>query len=241
MVSVYALDGKAKGKVETPKVFKTPYRPDLIQRTVVAAYANVRQRHATDPEAGLRTSGDYFGSRRNRYRQTINKGQSRLPRLKTGGGGLGRVVRLPQVRGGMRAHAPKGKDYSRKINKKEHRLALNSAIAATADKKLVQSRGHLFGDKELPVVVEDKLEELSKAAELKRALVSNGFSEELKSRKKKKILIVVKEDKGVMKAAGSIPGVDVATLTDLDVDLLAPGTHAGRLTIWSESAIKDIA
>jgi large subunit ribosomal protein L4e len=241
MATVYSLDGKAKGKVELPRAFKTPYRPDIIQKCVIALAANVRQTYSTDPEAGLRTSGDYFGSRRNRYRQTINKGMSRLPRLKTGGGGLGRVIRLPNARGGRRSHGPIAADHSRKINRKEHRLALNSAIAATADKALVASRSHIFGNMELPIVVEDKLQELKKSSEVAKLLKILGLGDEMASSKKKKVLIIIKEDKGLSLAAGNLDGVDVATLESLEVDLLAPGTHAGRLTIWSESAIKHVA
>jgi large subunit ribosomal protein L4e len=240
MVNVYSLDGKVKGKVELPKVFKTPYRPDIIQRTVIAEQGGRRQPYSTDPEAGLRTSGDYFGSRRNKFRQTINKGNSRLPRLKTGGGGLGRVIRLPQTKGGRRAFPPQGKDYSRKINRKEVKLALDSAVAASADKKLVSSRGHIFAGAELPIVFEDKVEEIKKTSELVKAFKAIGLGEEMGSSKKKKVLIIVNEDKGICKAAGSMDGVDIVTINELGVDLLAPGTHAGRLTVWSESAVKNI-
>ncbi|MFH1054729.1 MAG: 50S ribosomal protein L4 [Candidatus Altiarchaeota archaeon] len=240
MVKVYSLDGKTKGSVELPRVFSAAYRPDIIQRTVVAALANLRQPYATSPLAGLQTSGNYFGSRKNHYRQTINKGMSRLPRVKTGGGGLGRVVRLPQAKGGRRAHPPKGKDYSRKINKKELKLALDSAVAATGNRALVESHGHIIGGLELPVVFEDKLEGLKKASDVKKALVAVGLHDELDSGKRKKILIIVKEDKGIRKAASNISGVDVATVDDMGVDVLAPGAKAGRLTVWSESAIKNI-
>ncbi|MBU0761575.1 MAG: 50S ribosomal protein L4, partial [Candidatus Altiarchaeota archaeon] len=118
MAKVYSLDGKVKGEVQASLVFDTPYRPDIIQRAVVALSSSARQRHAADPEAGTKTSGDYYGSRRNTFRQTINKGNSRLPRVKTGGGGLGKVVRIPQAKGGRKAHPPVGKDYCKKINKK---------------------------------------------------------------------------------------------------------------------------
>jgi large subunit ribosomal protein L4e len=240
MVNVYSLDGKVKGKMELPKAFSTPYRPDLIQKVVIAEQAAMRQPYTTDPEAGLRTSGDYFGSRRNRFRQTINKGNSRLPRLKTGGGGLGKVIRLPQTKGGRRAHGPQGKDYTRKINRKERNLALFSAIAATANKELVESRSHKFAKLELPLVVEDKLQDIKKTSEVVKVFKALNLTEELDSKKKVKVLIVVAEDGGVLKAAGGIDGVDVATLNDLDVESLAPGTHAGRLTLWSESALKGV-
>ena len=43
-----------------------------------------------------------------------------------------------------------------------------------------------------------------------------------------------------MKAAKNLPGVDVVTVDNLNVELLAPGTHPGRLTIWTQSAIEKL-
>ncbi|UCD73623.1 MAG: 50S ribosomal protein L4, partial [Candidatus Bathyarchaeota archaeon] len=53
-------------------------------------------------------------------------------------------------------------------------------------------------------------------------------------------LIIVGEDKGIVKAARNLPGVDVIRLRFLGSELLAPGTHPGRLTLWSESAFKEL-
>lgn len=51
-------------------------------------------------------------------------------------------------------------------------------------------------------------------------------------------MLVVGEDKGLGKAARNLTGVDVVEAKNLNVQLLAPGTDAGRLTVWSESALK---
>jgi len=40
-----------------------------------------------------------------------------------------------------------------------------------------------------------------------------------------------------MKAAKNLAGVDVVLVKDLNVELLAPGCHPGRLTVWTKSAI----
>jgi large subunit ribosomal protein L4e len=53
-------------------------------------------------------------------------------------------------------------------------------------------------------------------------------------------LIVVAENKGIMEASRNIPGVEVVTVNDLNVEMLAPGTHPGRLTIWTNSAIEKL-
>lgn len=238
MAKVYAIDGKVKGEADLPKVFQTPYRPDLIRKSVLCLNSALRQPHSPDPLSGLKTSGDYFGSRRRSYRQTINRGMTRLPRVKSGGGGLGRVVRIPQAKGGRKAHPPKNRDYTKNINKKEYILALNSAIAATSDPQIVSKRGHVFDKLDLPIIVEDKIESIKKTRDFLALAKSIGLSEELSSNRKKKMLLVVESDKGIRKAAQNVSGVDVATVNDLDVDLLAPGTHPGRLTMWSESALR---
>ncbi|HEX55237.1 MAG: 50S ribosomal protein L4 [Candidatus Altiarchaeales archaeon] len=259
MVRIYSINGKIIGKMELPDVFNTEYRPDLIQRAVVAIQSNRRQRYSAYALAGQQTSADYFGRRRGAFRQTINRGISRLPREKLGGGGLGRVRIVPHAVGGRRAHPPKGRDWSKKINNKEYLLALKSAIAATKDEGIVSARGHIItGIRELPLIIEDKFEELNKTKEVIESLNKLGLEKDLERarekriragkgkmrgrryKKKKSVLIVVNNDGGILSSARNIPGVDAVRIDDLDVELLAPGTHAGRLTLWTKSAIENI-
>ena len=124
-------------------------------------------------------------------------------------------------------------------------------MAATGIEALVRQRNHVF-EGELPKVVVDDISSITKTKELINVLKAIGVYsdvERAKERKryragkgkmrgrryvaKKSVLIVVGEDKGVSKAASNLPGVDVALLKDLNVELLAPGCHAGRLTVWS--------
>ncbi|MEA3254391.1 MAG: 50S ribosomal protein L4 [Candidatus Altiarchaeota archaeon] len=259
MVNIYSLKGKVVGKIDLPGVFKTEYRPDLIQRAVVASQSNTMQPYGTSEGAGLKTSADYFGRRRGAYRQTINRAMSRLPREKTGGGGLGKVRKVPQSVGGRRAHPPKNKNWAKKINNREYLLAFKSAVAATRDKKSIEKRGHMLEDvKEIPLVVDDSLERLNKTREVikvfealglgndlqrareKRIRSGRGKSRGRKYKKRKSALIVINEDSGIKKSSRNIPGIDIAELTELDVELLAPGIHPGRLTVWTKSAIENI-
>jgi large subunit ribosomal protein L4e len=53
-------------------------------------------------------------------------------------------------------------------------------------------------------------------------------------------LLVVERDEGIRRAARNIPGVEVVQARNLNVESLAPGTHPGRLTVWTESAIKAL-
>jgi len=258
MANLYSTKGEVKSKVNLPPVFKTAYRPDLIQRSVVAEESTERQRYSNNPNSGFKYSADYYGSRRHAYRQTINRGQSRLPREKPGGGGLGQIRIVPQAKGGHRSHPPKGRDYTKKINKKEYALALKSAIAATKEKDLALSRGHKVEKiSELPIVVEDAVEKIGNTSKLEETLKSLGLKDELESvtvkkktgkpetrsrdaRTKRGILFILKNAENVLKASSNLPGVDATTVDELKVGLLAPGTKAGRLTVWSESALKII-
>ena len=54
------------------------------------------------------------------------------------------------------------------------------------------------------------------------------------------MLIVVAEDRGIIKGARNLPGVDVVLVKNLNAELLAPGGVPGRLTLWSCSAIESL-
>ena len=53
-------------------------------------------------------------------------------------------------------------------------------------------------------------------------------------------LIVVAKNGGIVEAARNLPGVDICLVDGLNVGLLAPGTHFGRLTLWSNSAFEQL-
>ena len=241
------LDGNEAGEIDLPEVFETTYRPDLIKRAVLAAQANRTQDYGSDPFAGKRTSAESLGT---------GRGMARVPRSN----GQGR--RVPQAVGGRRAHPPKAeKDRTQKVNKKERQLAVRSAIAATADADLVAERGHRFEeDVELPLVVSDEFEELLKTKEVVAFLKSVGLHADVeradegrkvragqgktRGRKYKEpssILFVTSSEAGPSKAARNLAGVDVATAREVGAEDLAPGTHPGRLTVWTESAIEEVA
>lgn len=260
MANIYSIKGEVLGSMELPEIFKTEYRPDLIQRAVVAEQSNRRQIYGNYELAGMQTSADYFGNRRETFRITINRGQSRLPREKPGGGGLGKVRRVPQSVKGRPAHPPKKKCWYRKINKKEYLLALKSAISATANPDLVNMRGHKIQDiKEIPLIIEDSFEKLNKTRDVIHTLEALGLGEDMdrarnieaspgsgkirrgyKHKGGKSVLIVITKDNGVKLGARNIPGIDVARVDELTPELLAPGTHPGRLTLWTKSVIENI-
>jgi large subunit ribosomal protein L4e len=163
--------------------------------------------------------------------------------------------------GGRQGHPPLSeKIIVKRISKKEKRLALFSAIAATGSRKAVAARGHNVEDVlEIPLIVSDDLEAMSKTKEVEEFLIRLGIlSDIFRVRESRKIragrgksrgrkmkhavgpLIVVAENRGIAEAAQNIPGVEVATVSTLNPEMLAPGTHPGRLTVWTSSAIAKL-
>ena len=84
-----------------------------------------------------------------------------MPRTK---GPSQRAALAPGTVGGRSAHPPVSeKKIEKKIPKKEKRLALFSAIAATSSKKIVVARGHHVEDvQQIPPIVTSELEKLKK-------------------------------------------------------------------------------
>jgi large subunit ribosomal protein L4e len=253
-VKVLDMSGKPGDEIELPSVFSTSLRPDLVSRAWWILNSHRLQPYGRDPMAGERTSAETGNP-------PTGRGISRIPRVKGAGtnkagqaGGVASIVK------GRLPHPPKSeKVIYRKINVKERKLALDTAIAFTGDANAVAWRGHKTGKLKFPVVVSDELEALEKTSALESFLEDLGLADEMKrvyggvkrrsgtarmrgrtTRKKVGPLIVVSNDRGVGKAAASIPGVEVASVDSLSVLPLAPGGVAGRLTIWTTAAVEAL-
>lgn len=254
---IYSIEGVILGSIDLPKVFDTPVREDVIRRAVLSEQSKTKQPKGVSPLAGMQTSAGYRG-RKEAYRSLKNKGISRLPREKLPKGRFGKVRIIPSAVKGRRAHPPRPeKILEEKMNKKEYQKALCSAIAATADASWVAKRGHKFS--KVPLVVEEKFETLKKTKEVIITLKKLSLNVDLARSKKSKprtgragtryggstraksvLIVVADEKKPLMKAANNIPGVDICSVKNLKVELLAPGTHAGRLTVWTKDAIEAL-
>ncbi|MBW6461552.1 MAG: 50S ribosomal protein L4 [DPANN group archaeon] len=255
--NIISIDGKKSSQIDLPLQFLEAYRPDLIKRAVVVAQSKDRQSYGADPRAGLKTSAHHM-ARRACYGSLANRGIARMKRITIGTGplsGTGRVA--PHAIKGRKAHAPKSeKIYKTDINTTERRFAIRSAIAATAVKDIVSDRGHKTdGVIEFPIICEDALESVTKTQDAFKILKAIGLSADLERSSERKIragrgtmrgrnyrikkgpLIVVGTNKGINNAASNIVGVDVIEVRNLSAELLAPGTHPGRLTVWTKSAI----
>ncbi|MBU5575270.1 MAG: 50S ribosomal protein L4 [Candidatus Aenigmatarchaeota archaeon] len=258
MVAVYDIKGTKIKDIQLPKIFYSEIREDIINRAFLSYLSKIRQPYGTDILAGLRTSAHYHGRGRGYYSMK-NREMARIQRIH--GGNPGQELRAkvaPQARSGRRAHPPKvEKKFELKINKKEKKLALLSSIAATANYELVSKR-HKIPKIDLPLVISDDFENISKTKDAKNILISLNLKDELKRAKNKKIragkgkmrgrkykqkrslLIISKNDKNLKKAFENIPGIDVCKVSNISVNLLAPGGKPGRLTLWTESAIKEL-
>jgi large subunit ribosomal protein L4e len=245
---VFDLAGKAAGKIRLPKVFKTDFRPDVIKRAVIAIQSHRIQPQGRDPMAGKKTTAESWGT---------GHGLSRMPRLR----GVRRCAFAPGTVGGRLAHPPVvKKKIEKKIPKKEKRLALNSAIAATGSKDIIKTRGHLIDEAlGFPLVVTDEMQKIKKTKDLKGVFIKlgvwpdvcrskegvkiRGGKGKMRGRRKKRTvgpLIVISKNEGIIKASHNLPGVDTTYVNDLNVELLAPGTHPGRFTVWTKSSIQDM-
>jgi len=246
-VNIYGTDGTVKEKIDLPKIFETPYRPDIIKKSFEVIHSNQRQPYGSDPLAGTRHAVASVGK---------GRGMSRVPRL-TQGQTAGLV---PNVVGGRRAHPPKiERNWKEKMNKKENLLARNSALAATADKEVVTKRGHCFDEKiTLPIVIDDDFEKIKKTKEVIGVLQKIGiYSDILRSANGKHIragkgkmrgrkyrvpksLLIVSSKNVVEKSSDNLSGIDITKPHQLNIEHLAPGGIAGRLTIFTKSALKQL-
>jgi large subunit ribosomal protein L4e len=246
IVPVISLENEKLEEIELPAVFSTPIRYDIIKKAVLALQSTRFQYQGRDPMAGKRTTAESKGT---------GHGIARVPRLRQGN----RAAFGVSIVGGHAAFPPKSeKKIIKKINKKEKKLAIKSGIAATADKNMVIKRGHKIEDIILPIVIEEELEEIKKTQDVMTFFKTLGVWNDVLRSKNRKIragkgkmrgrkkkmgkgpLIVIKEDNGIAKAARNIPGVDIAKVKALNAELLSPGTHPGRLVIWSKSAFLSL-
>ncbi|MGC8572207.1 MAG: 50S ribosomal protein L4 [Candidatus Micrarchaeia archaeon] len=252
---VFDVNGSVKESISLPESFKERVRNDLIRRAVIAEETLTKQPQGHSLLAGMNTTARYYGAM-DEYRAGRHRGIAIRPRQKLGGGRQGDVRRIPSAVKGRRAHPHRiEKTIIEIINAKEYRKAIKSSIAATADIKYVKERNIYEG--KLPIIISNDIESIKNTKDVLKLLKKFGIEKDLEKSKKpelrkglrrlaklrhfrKSVLIVVNDDKGIVKAARNIPGVDVCKVDSIRAKLLAPGGVPGRLTIWSKDAIKNL-
>ena len=179
-VAVYDIEGKEVDKLElNDNVFGVEINEHLVHLAVVSQLANSRQ-----GTQSAKTRSEVSGGGRKPWRQ---KGTGHARQGST---------RAPQWTGGGVVFAPKPRDYSMKMNKREKQIAIKSALTSkVADSKLV-------------VVDEFKLDEIK----------TSRFAEILNNLKAPKALVVTKDkDEKVILSARNLPTVKTTMTNGINV------------------------
>jgi len=253
--NVYQIDGKVEKKITLPSVFTKSYNEGIVRRALLSEQSTRYQPQGHYLLAGLQTTAIYVG-RYSTYRTGRHVGQAIRPRQKLAKGAMGDVRRIPSAVKGRRAHPHKiEKNLVERINRKEYVLALESAIAGTAKADAVR-KNHAYSGETFPIVVSSQIEKIGKTSELLKVLaalslmddvershdpkIKPGMRRKVRRRYFRNSVLIIAKDAALLSRSGrNIPGVEVSSVSALDVEKLAPGANP-RLTVWSESAIPEI-
>ena len=242
--NIYSIDGKVLKEVSLPELFKDPVREDLIKRAVLSDESREYQPKGSYRFAGLETSAKYRG-RKEMYGAVKNKGIPHLPHEVQPKGQFGKVKRVPHAVKGRRAHPPKAaKILVEEVNKKEYLKALKSALAASGNKQIVNGRSHAKAETTLPIVFDNAFESIKKTKGVIAAFDSLKLSSLLDRSKysgTKGPLLIFASSVPAYRAARNIAGVDVVLAKDLKAKYLAPGCKAGRLVVFTENSLHELA
>ncbi len=187
-VAVYNMEGNEVGTMElSDAVFGVEVKENLVHQAVVLHLANRRQ-----------------GTQKAKTRSEVSGGGRKPWRQKGTGHARQGSIRAPQWTGGGVVFAPVPRDYSFKMNKKEKRLALKSALTSK-----VQENKFLVLD-------ELKLD----------AVKTKDMKKVLDNLKVDKALVVIGNDsENVALSARNIPGVQTASVSTINVyDILKYNT-----------------
>ena len=178
-VSVYNIEGKEVDTIElNDAVFGVEVNEHLVHMAVVNQLANNRQ-----------------GTQKAKTRSEVSGGGRKPWRQKGTGHARQGSTRAPQWTGGGIVFAPKPRDYSFKMNKKEKRIALLSALSSkVAESKIV-------------VLDEFKLDEIK----------TKKFVEVMNNLKVENALVVLEgENKNVVLSGRNIPSVKVTATNEIN-------------------------
>ena len=178
-VAVYNMEGKEVDKIElNDSIFGVEINEHLVHMAVLQQLANKRQ-----------------GTQKAKTRSEVRGGGRKPWRQKGTGHARQGSTRSPQWTGGGIVFAPKPRDYSFKMNKKEKRIALLSALSSkVAESKIV-------------VLDEFKLDEIK----------TKKFVEVMNNLKVENALVVLEgENKNVVLSGRNIPSVKVTATNEIN-------------------------
>ena len=187
-VSVLNMEGKEVGSMElNDAVFGVEINEHLVHQAVVLQLANNRQ-----------------GTQKAKTRSEVSGGGRKPWRQKGTGHARQGSTRAPQWTGGGVVFAPTPRDYSIRLNKKEKRAALKSALTSRVN------------DNKFVVVDELKFEEI-KTKNFKNVMNNLNVS--------KALVVLAENDQNVVLSARNIPEVRTSLVNTLSVyDILKYNT-----------------
>ena len=198
-VAVYNMEGKEVDSIElNDSIFGVEINEHLVHMAVLQQLANNRQ-----------------GTQKAKTRSEVRGGGRKPWRQKGTGHARQGSTRSPQWTGGGVVFAPVPRDYSFKLNKKEKRAALKSALTSRVQ------------ENKLIVVDELKFDEIK----------TKNFKQVMDNLKVSKGLVVINEnDKNVVMSAKNMPTVNTTLTSTLNVyDVMKAGT-----VVLTKDAVKTI-
>merc|ERR1739844_700978 len=248
-VNVHNLAGSSLRSVALPKIYKEKVRQDVVNHVHTQVRKSAMMPKGVSEKAGHQTSAESWGT---------GRAVARIPRVRGGGthrsgqGAFGNMCRGGHMFGAKKVW----KRIHRKTNIREKRYAVVSAIAASGSPGIVMSKGHQINRiRELPLVVEDKIESLKKTKDAvqflkkhkawpdvvrvyrsKKNRAGKGKMRNRRTVKRRGPIVIYAKNEGVTLAFRNIPGVDTICVDKLNLLRLAPGGRVGRFCIWSEGA-----
>ena len=178
-VAVYNMQGETVGTMElNDAVFGVKVNEHLVHEAVVAQLANKRQ-----------------GTQSAKTRSEVSGGGKKPWRQKGTGHARQGSTRAPQWTGGGVVFAPKPRDYSIRLNKKERRLALKSVLTS----KVQDSKFFVLDELTLDEVKTKKMQAVLDALKVQKA-----------------IIVLPEKDEKVVLSARNIPGVMTAVATSIN-------------------------
>lgn len=258
-IEVLNIEGKKLKEIETPTFFLYPVRTDVISKVLEAK--KTKQPYSPSPVAGMQyAASGKIVHRRHVWRSGYGRGISRIPRkiISRRGSQFNWIgAEISSTRGGRRAHPPKIASMINKlkINKKEEKIALLSALSATASKRELMLRYKKVDAKDtinLPVIVESKITSLNTKDIIKsteKILGEKMFrifmkKREIRSGKGKRRGRRYKSNAGILFVIGNDEKMksnlfSLRKISNLGITDLANG-GPGRMVIYTENAIKDL-
>ena len=187
-VSVYNMEGKEVGTMElSDAVFGVDVNEHLVHMAVVAQLANKRQ-----------------GTQKAKTRSEVSGGGRKPWRQKGTGHARQGSTRAPQWTGGGVVFAPTPRDYSIRLNRKEKRLALKSALTS----RVQEQKFIVLDELKFDEIKTKKMQAVLDALNVNRALV-----------------VLNENDQNVVKSARNIENVQTALTNTINVyDILKYNT-----------------